>query len=114
MWKAKETVRIRRDWNRRADAGFGGGRVEGPEWSVVPSGRLKVPWTVRIAALRGPARNIHRFQCDLQLVTFREVVSRHDGGDPHLPTSLLQVQVQPVVLLYLLVVANGRIENDGT
>jgi hypothetical protein len=30
--------------------------------------------------------------------TFRKVVSRYNGGHPHLPTSLLQIQVWPVVL----------------
>ncbi len=42
--------------------------------------------------------NIHRFQGDLQLVTLCEVVSCHNRGHPHLATSLLQVQVWPVVL----------------
>jgi hypothetical protein len=54
--------------------------------------------TNRISPNTAIILNLHRFQRDLQLVAFREVVPSYNAGHTHLPTGLLQVQVRPVVL----------------
>ena len=54
---------------------------------------------------------VHRFQSDLQLIPFREVVPVMMEVTPISRPACCKSRLGP---LYLLVVAKGRMENDGT
>jgi len=63
------------------------------------------------APLREVVLHVHRFQRDLQLISFLQVVSRHNLGHMHVGPAGCRSTFDPA---YLLVVANGRMDRERT